>query len=68
MAELGQATSRRSRAGDSYANQWNRFVTWSEAAGRRSSARFARRRGGLPGRQVGVGCQALDPAGGGLRR
>ena len=36
MAEAGTATSRRTRTRDSYANQWDRFVTWSEAAGRRS--------------------------------
>ena len=36
MAELGQATSRRTRAGDSYASQWDRFVAWSQASGRRS--------------------------------
>ena len=34
MAEVGQATSRRTR--DSYASQWNSFVAWSEASGRRS--------------------------------
>ena len=36
MAEVGPATSRRSRTGDSYANQWNLFVAWSRASGRRS--------------------------------
>ena len=36
MAELGPATSRRTRTGDSYANQWNRFVAWTQASGRRS--------------------------------
>ena len=36
MTEVGRATSRRSRKGVSYANQWNRFVTWSEASGRPS--------------------------------
>ena len=36
MAEAVQATSRRTRTGDSYVSQWNRFVTWSEASGRRS--------------------------------
>ena len=36
MAEVGPATSRRSRTGDSYASQWNRFVAWSQASGRRS--------------------------------
>ena len=36
MAETGPATSRRTRAGDSYVSQWNRFVIWSEASGRRS--------------------------------
>ena len=36
MAELGPATSRLTRTGDSYANQWNRFVSWSQASGRRS--------------------------------
>ena len=35
MAEVGPATSRRTRTVDSYANQWNRFVAWSQAAGRR---------------------------------
>ena len=34
MAEVGQAISRRTR--DNYACQWNRFVAWSEASGRRS--------------------------------
>ena len=36
MAEIGPATSRWARTGDSYANQWNRFVAWSQASGRRS--------------------------------
>ena len=36
MAEVGRATSRRTRTRDSYANQWNRFVAWSQASGRRS--------------------------------
>ena len=35
MAEVGPAKSRRARAGDSYASQWNRFVAWSQASGRR---------------------------------
>ena len=35
MAEVGRATSRRSRTGVSYASQWNSFVAWSEASGRR---------------------------------
>ena len=34
MAEVGSATSRRTRTGDSYVNQWNRFVAWSQASGR----------------------------------
>ena len=34
MAELGPATTRRTRSRDSYTSQWNRFVTWSEASGR----------------------------------
>ena len=34
MAEVGPATSRRTRTGDSYVNQWNRFVAWSQASGR----------------------------------
>ena len=34
MAEVGPATSRQTRACDSYANQWNRFVAWSQASGR----------------------------------
>ena len=36
MAEGGPATSRRIRTGDSYVSQWNRFVAWSRASGRRS--------------------------------
>ena len=36
MAEVGPATSRRTRTGHSYANQWNRFVAWAKASGRRS--------------------------------
>ena len=35
MAEVGRATSRRSRTGVSYDSQWNSFVAWSEASGRR---------------------------------
>ena len=34
MAEPGQATSRRTRTGDSYASQWNSFVAWSRASRR----------------------------------
>ena len=34
MAEIGRATSRRSRTGVSYASQWNSFVAWSEASGK----------------------------------
>ena len=36
MAEVGSATSRRMRTVDSYVSQWNRFVAWSQALGRRS--------------------------------
>ena len=36
MAEVEPTTSRWTRTGDSYANQWNRFVAWSQASGRRS--------------------------------
>ena len=36
MAEIGPPTSRPTRTGDSYASQWNRFVDWSQASGRRS--------------------------------
>ena len=36
MAEIWPTTSGRTRTGDSYVNQWNRFVSWSEASGRRS--------------------------------
>ena len=36
MAELLPATPRRRRTRESYANQWHRFVAWSEAAGTRS--------------------------------
>ena len=34
MTEVGPATPRRTRTGHSYANQWNRFVAWSQASGR----------------------------------
>ena len=34
MAEVGPATSRRTR--DSYSSQWSSFVAWSEASGRHS--------------------------------
>ena len=34
MAEIRPATSRRTRTGDSYTNQWDRFVSWSQASGR----------------------------------
>ena len=36
MADVGPTTSRRITTGDSYANQWNRFVAWSQASGTRS--------------------------------
>ncbi len=36
MAEIGPTTSRRMRAGGSYASQWNRFVAWSQESGKRS--------------------------------
>ena len=36
MAEDRPATSGRKRTGASYAHEWNRFVAWSESAGRRS--------------------------------
>ena len=36
MAEDRPATSGRKRTGASYAHEWNRFVAWSQAAGRRS--------------------------------
>ena len=36
MGELGTATSRLARTRDSYANQWNRFIAWSEASSKRS--------------------------------
>ena len=36
MPEVGPRTSRRTRTGNSYVNQWNRFVAWSQASGKRS--------------------------------
>ena len=36
MTEVGPTTPRRTRTGHSYANQWNRFVAWAQASGRRS--------------------------------
>ena len=36
MAEDRPATSGRERSGASYVHEWNRFVAWSEAAGRSS--------------------------------
>ena len=34
MAEVGQATTRRTRTGVNYASQWNHFVAWSRASGK----------------------------------
>ena len=34
MAELGPATTRRTRTGVNYASQWNHFVAWSRASGK----------------------------------
>ena len=36
MAEAGTTTPERARRGSSYASQWNSFVAWSKASGRRS--------------------------------
>ena len=36
MADAGPATSPRTRTRDSYTNQWNRFVSWTQASGRPS--------------------------------
>ena len=57
MAEAVQATSRRTRAGDSYVSQWNRFVTWSEASGRCS----------LPASPADVSAYLEDRSGTGAR-
>ena len=57
MAETGPATSRRTRAGDSYVSQWNRFVIWSEASGRRS----------LPASPADVSAYLEDRSGTGAR-
>ena len=58
MAMVGPATSRRTRSGDSYASQWDRFVAWSQTSGRgghrlslcrcSQSARGAHRRSSWP--------------------
>ena len=58
MAETGPATSRRTRAGDSYVSQWNRFVIWSEASGRRSLLRILSpsRASQLPQTAIGTLC------------
>ena len=57
MAEVGLATSRQTRAGDSYANQWNRFVAWSKASGR----------GSLPASPQDVAAYLEDRSGTGAR-
>ena len=36
MADARTATAGRAKRGSSYANQWNRFVAWSEASGKSS--------------------------------
>ena len=36
MPETGPATPRRTRPGASYANQWNRLLSWSQVSARRS--------------------------------
>ena len=57
MADIGQATSRRTRTRDSYSNQWDRFVAWSEASGRRS----------LPASPEDVAAYLEDRSGSGAR-
>ena len=57
MAEAGTATWRRTRTGDSYASQWDRFVAWSEASGRCS----------LPASPEDVAAYLEDRSGSGAR-
>ena len=57
MAEAGTATPERSRRGSSYANQWDRFVAWSAAAGRSS----------LPASPEDVAAYLEDRSGSGAR-
>ena len=57
MAEAAQATSRGTRTRDSYANQWDRFVCWSEASGTRS----------LPASPEDVAAYLEDRSGSGAR-
>ena len=57
MAGVRTATPGRARRGSSYANQWDRFVAWSEAAGRRS----------LPASPEDVAAYLVDRSGSGAR-
>ena len=57
MAEAGTATPDRARRSSSYANQWDRFVAWSEASGRRS----------LPASPEDVAAYLEDRSGTGVR-
>ena len=57
MAEFGQATSRWTRTGAGYASQWNHFVAWSQASGRRS----------LPASPEDVAAYLEDRSGTGVR-
>lgn len=57
MTEVRQATSRGTGTRDSYANQWNRFVAWSEVSGRRS----------LPASPEDVAAYLEDRSGSGVR-
>ena len=75
MTEVRPAKSRRARAGHSYASQWNRFVAWSQASGRRclpaspedvaayvkGGGRVARRKAPRAGHRFGHVGAAVDP-------
>lgn len=57
MADAGTATPERAPRGSSYANQWDRFVAWSEASGTRS----------LPASPEDVAAYLEDRSGSGAR-
>ena len=57
MADARTATPERAQRGSSYSNQWDRFVAWSEAAGRRS----------LPASPEDVAAYLEDRSGSGVR-
>ena len=67
MAELGTATPERAQKSGSYANQWDRFVAWSHASGKRALPASPEDLAVYLEDRSRSGSQTLGPAGGGVR-